>query len=104
MTTHSDIDTDILNLFEREFVESKSLSKPLSLEDKRVLANGEQNVKLVDGHYQVPVPWEVDWKNLPDSRFVAERRLCSLKSRFLKDASMVRQYTEIFSEYEKKVI
>ena len=51
INTHFGIDADILSLFEHEFVESKSLSNPHSLEDKQVLAYAEQNVKLVDGYY-----------------------------------------------------
>ena len=55
----------------------------MSIEDKRALAVMESSAKLVDGHYQLALPWREPAPKLPNNRIMAERRLQLLKKRFL---------------------
>ncbi len=57
----------------------------MSVEDKRALAAMESSAKLVNGRYQLALPWREQVPNLPNKRILAERRLASLKRRFLQD-------------------
>ena len=59
-----------------------------SVEDKRVLEVMERTLKMVDGHYQVALPWRYDQPYLPNNRVVAERRGLLLKKRLLRDEAM----------------
>ena len=51
----------------------------MSVEDKRALAVMESSAKLVDGHYQVALPWRESVPKLPNNRVLAERRLQLLR-------------------------
>ena len=64
----------------------------MSVEDKRALAVMESSAKLVDGHYQVALPWRESVPKLPNNRVLAERRLQLLKKRFLQDSELFEKY------------
>lgn len=65
----------------------------MSVEDKKVLDNWSQNVKLKDGHYELPIPFEDPSRpNLPNNRMIAERRLKSLGRRLSQDDALMRRY------------
>jgi hypothetical protein len=65
---------------EMEFRDLKSETvKAMSQEDKRALSQMEQSVDLVDGHYELSLPWKVFPPNLPNNRSVAEKTLAPLK-------------------------
>ena len=71
----------------------------MSVEDKRALAVMEQSVKLEDGHYQIALPWRQYPPFLPFNRFMAERRLQSLKNRFLLDGELLENYKATMEQY-----
>ena len=48
----------------------------------------ERTLKMVDGHYQVALPWRYDPPYLPNNRVVAERRGLLLKKRLLRDEAL----------------
>ena len=62
--------------FENSEVETRVSA---SVEDKRALEVMERTLKMVDGHYQVALPWRYDPPYLPNNRVVAERRGLLLK-------------------------
>ena len=75
-------------MFEMDFSEKtygQSLS--MSLEDKKALSIMEESLKVVDGHYQLDLPFR-DKPALPNNRKLAERRLHSLGVRFRKDPDL----------------
>ena len=74
----------------------------MSIEDKRALAVMESSAKLVDGHYQLALPWRERVPNLPDNRILAERRLKLLKKRFLQDAELFGRYKATIGDYISK--
>ncbi len=72
----SDIDHDIRRLYE---IETDNYSDELSWssEDKLVIGLWDDNVRMVNGHYELPVPWKPDVK-FPNNYVVAVSRLKSL--------------------------
>ena len=71
----------------------------MSVEDKRALAIMEQSVKLEDGHYQIALSWRQYPPFLPFNRFMAERRLQSLKNRLLLDGELLENYKATMEQY-----
>ena len=57
---------------------------------------------MVNGHYQVPVPWKLDWRQLPCNRHLAEKRLSFLRTRSAKNESPLQRYGNIIADYERK--
>ncbi|KAL9960110.1 hypothetical protein ACROYT_G033517 [Oculina patagonica] len=74
----------------------------MSVENKRALAVMESSAKLVDGRYQLALPWREQVPNLPNNRVLAERRLMSLKKRFLQDAKLFKKYKATIRDYVDK--
>ena len=63
-----------------------------SLEDKKVLQIMEETLKVVDGHFQVALPWRNNPPYLPNNKVVAERRGFLLKKLLLRDDDLLRKY------------
>ena len=74
----------------------------MSVEDKSALAVIEGTVKLVDGHYQLALPWREPAPKLPNNRVMAERRLQLLKKRFLRDLELFEKYKATIRDYKIK--
>ena len=74
----------------------------MSVEDKEALAIMEQSVKLKDGHYQIALPWKQYPRFLPCNRFMAERKLQTLKKRFLLDSKLLGNYKATIEQYLSK--
>ena len=74
----------------------------MSIEDKRALAVMEKSAKLVDGHFQVPLPWKEKLPYLPNNRILAERRLNMLKKRFQQDSELFEKYKATIGDYLNK--
>ena len=91
----------LLEIFARDYEDDESLSGLVShlLEDKRALFILHNTVKMVEDHYSVGLLWKEDDPQLPDSRGLAERRLSSLKRRFLNDPELFRKYSGKINEY-----
>ena len=82
--------------FESSEVETRVCA---SLEDKRALEIMEKTLKMVDGHFQVALPWRHDPPFLPNNRIVAERRGVLLKKRLLKDEALSEKYKTTMTDY-----
>ena len=82
--------------FESSEVETRVCA---SLEDKRALEIMERTLKMVDGHFQVSLPWRHDPPFLPNNRIVAERRGFLLKKRLLKDEALFEKYKTTMTDY-----
>ena len=73
----------------------------MSLEGKKALSIMGESLKVVDGHYQLDLPFH-DGTALPNNQSLAERRLHSLGMRFRKDADLDEKYKKgINSNLEK---
>ncbi|CAH8290098.1 unnamed protein product [Schistosoma intercalatum] len=94
---------DILKLFEHEFSENKYSDKvTMPLCDKTIMEITDKQTVLLDGHYQVPIPWKVDWHSLPRNNSEIEKRLIYLRKTLLKDEQLRKQYTIILATHESK--
>lgn len=88
------------NLWKTDFADSVvSSSASLSIEDKKALEKMEQSLKMVDGHYQVALPWRNDPPYLPNNRSMVERRAELLKKRLLKDQDLFSKYNATMNKY-----
>lgn len=74
----------------------------LSVEDRRALTMMEKSATLVDGHYQIALPWRHGKSCMPNNRSLAESRLRLLKRRFTKDSELFQKYKETISGYIEK--
>ena len=89
-------------------IEYLDVIKTLSAEDRRTYALMKDSVKLVDGHYELPLPWRHDHQCLPNNRVMAEKRLKGLKKRLLNNKEMHQKYNEqmavmIEKEYAEEI-
>ena len=82
--------------FESSEVETRVCA---SLEDKKALEIMERTLKMVDGHFQVSLPWRHDPPFLPNNRIVAERRGFTVKKRLLKDEALFEKYKTTMTDY-----
>ena len=81
----------------RDSVVSSSTSP--SIEDKKALEKMERSLKMIDGHYQVALPWRTDPPYLPSNRSMVERRAALLRKRLLRDQDLVSKYNTTMNEY-----
>ncbi|XP_048587702.1 uncharacterized protein LOC125570270 [Nematostella vectensis] len=89
----------IRRMYDADFAESPSSGKSMSVEDKRALAIMESSACLVDGHYQLSLPWKYQPPCLPDNRVVAEKRLSYLKHRLERNPVLHQKYSKTVEEY-----
>jgi len=68
------------------------------IEDRRALAIMESTVQMVDGHYQLSLPWKYENLSLPNNRAKAVKRLDLLKRHLEKDVDLKRKYKETVEE------
>ena len=54
---------------------------------------------MVDGHFQVALPWRCDPPYLPNNKAVAERRGLLLKKRLQRDDTLFERSTAAMAEY-----
>ena len=73
-----------------------------SVEDRKARCTMEDSARLVDGHYEIGLPWRRQTSDLPDNRALAEKRLGSLKKRLQRDDGLCQQYKETIDGYIQK--
>ncbi|KAJ8047035.1 hypothetical protein HOLleu_05917 [Holothuria leucospilota] len=78
-------------LLENEGLEGHSWSD----EDKSVMELWNQECRLIDGHYELPIPWKDRNDPLPNNYVVAKSRLDSLMKRLKKQDLVDRYQIEI---------
>ena len=64
------------------------------MEDKRAVDIWERSVTVVDGHYEMDIPFKPEHSYLPDNQSVAGKRLQSLTKRFLRDPDLHARYKD----------
>ena len=68
--------------------ESPETEVGTSKEDRLALISMNQSKRLVDGYYQLALPWKPGAPILDNNRTIAESRLNNLKKRFGKNADL----------------
>ena len=63
------LSVQIERMYNAEFTETTASSKEMmSIEDRRALAIMESTVQMIDGHYQLSLPWKYENPCLPNNR------------------------------------
>ena len=95
--------SQLKRMYDAEFSECLASSKlAMSGEDRRALTILENSARLVDGHYQLALPWRYRPPSLKDNRCVALHRLHFLQKRFQKDPSLREKYCKTLNDYIAK--
>ena len=81
----------------RDSVVSSSTSP--SIEDKKALEKMARSLKMLDGHYQVALPWCTDPLYLPNNRSMVDCSAALLRKRLLRDQDLFSKYNTIMNEY-----
>ena len=82
-----------------EFNDVTYETKPsMSQNDKKTLGIMEQTAKLVNGHYEIELPWKNNPPHLSNNRLEAEQRLRSLKRRLQHDPSLLEKYRKFMAD------
>ena len=88
-------------MYNQEFNESKVAFmerigktdiEKISFEDREFLKMMDKNSRKVGKYYELPSPLRNLATNLPNNRYLAEKRLLSLKKRFLKHPGFFLDY------------
>jgi len=61
-------------------IETLNAIQSLSEEDRWVYQLMKESVRMVDGHYELPLPWRHDYEKLPENKMMAVKRLTCLKN------------------------
>ena len=87
------LDAQVEQFWKIETSEALANSLPqFSVDDKRAVDIWERSVEVVEGHYQLDIPFKSKLPNLPDNRIVAGKRLQSLAHQFRKDPELHAKY------------
>ena len=75
-----------------------------SVDDKKVIQEWNENIKLKNGHYELTIPFKARSTSLdlPDNRVMAEKRLYSLGRRLSKDPVLMSKYTDGINDLLQK--
>ena len=88
-------------LYNTEFRDSLvDVQQSLPVEDRRAKQIMEESVVLVDGHYQIKLPFRHSSPCLPDSLPVAKKRLYLLKRKLERDPEFHKQYSSVMNNYQ----
>nr|XP_039254086.1 uncharacterized protein LOC120331115 [Styela clava] len=87
-------------LWESDFKDASLSPIPsMSKEDKYALQLMEDSVEIVDGHYQLPLPWKPGCPDLPDNRSVAMKRLKYIERKLKSDPVLKKKYCDTMEKY-----
>ncbi|XP_030844157.1 uncharacterized protein LOC100890944 [Strongylocentrotus purpuratus] len=87
--------SSVLRIMEADFSDLRDNSEPSSHNDVRFMNIMKNNVRLTeDGHYETPLPFKEKEPDLPNNRYMADKRLQHLKRKFERDSNYHRRYTE----------
>ena len=78
---------------------SCGLEKYNSREDRLAHQVMKDSVRVVNGHFQLPLLWRRKDVRLPSNRSMVERRLKSLKNRLSKNEELRSRYAEVMQSY-----
>ena len=89
----------VLDILQTDFHKSVVLSsEKVSQEDKRFLAIMQEDITIVDGHDQMPLPFKVNHPHLHSNHNLALQRLSQLNQRLKRSQIFKEHYTTFISE------
>ncbi|VDP93675.1 unnamed protein product, partial [Echinostoma caproni] len=82
--------SQIAKLFEIEFDENnQGVDLANSQVDKLALESVRSSATVVENHYQLRLPWNRNWREIPFNRYLAEKRLNHLRVRLERDPNLL---------------
>ena len=82
----------LIQQYNHDFPEKYDEKKQMSVEDCKFMQIMDSSAKVVNGHYELPLPFRKDNITMPDNRHLAEQRLSSLKRKFQKNSEFHKEY------------
>ena len=90
-------------------VKYESSEIAMSQNDKKALDIMENTTKMVNGHYEIGLPWKNNPPHLENNKLQAEQRLRSLRKRLQRDPQLLNKYKTFMNDllckdYARKVV
>ena len=87
-------------MYDEEFVEADANAEEgMSVEDRKAQELMDQSATLVNGHYQLKLPFRQEKPDLPESLSTATSRLCWLERKMRKDPVFHQKYSSVMGKY-----
>ena len=94
---------EILRMMELDFSERMPATVPdekgYSVEDKQFIEKVNNDIRLYNGHYEVPLPFRDDNMKLPDNRIQALAKAYWQRKKILRNTSYRNDYTTLWIIY-----
>ena len=101
-----DVKDMLVRLYNKEFTESGSpkgkSENGMSVEDMKFTKITEDGAKMVNKHYQIPLPFRNPNIQLPNNRYQTWQRLLHLQERFNKNKEFEKDYVRVMKEIISK--
>lgn len=99
----ANLQRQVERMFQMDFNETNVKSAmEMSLEDRKALSIMENSETMVEGHYQIALPWRHSAPMLPNNTQMAEKRLISLQWRLKRNPSLRDKYRRVIEDYVEK--
>lgn len=101
----NDVSVDQLleNLYNQDFHDLSTNKKGLSEEDRQWIKKTEKScVRLDEGHYEIALPFRKETPDLVNNKKTAQKRIESLKTKFVRDPTYFAKYSEFVEDLFKK--
>jgi len=99
-TERENLNTQLERMYNEEFGDiNTALEEGMSVEDHKAKEIMDQSATLVNGHYQIKLPFRQEFPSLPDSLPTAEKRLTWLKRR-MRDPVFHAKYSSVVEKYQ----
>ena len=90
------------SLFETDAESTLSPARAMSVNDRKALAVWDASVHVVNGHYELDIPFKQTPPTLPDNKKMAERRLGYLRRKMENNPEFGEKYKAGMQEYIKE--
>ncbi|CAH8638238.1 unnamed protein product [Schistosoma rodhaini] len=101
LSSKEELEARLDQLYKMDFEEDPNHRVPMSVEDRKALDTMSKSIQLVNGHYQIALPWRHQ-QSLPNNRKLAMSRLISLRNRFIRDQRLHKEYINVMAQYVEK--
>ena len=102
MSQHENLEEKLERFWKIESAGGVDEEKAMSLNDKKVISLWQNNIRVVDGHFELPIPFKRDMPLLKNNKDQAERRLQSLQRKLQKDKRLEEKYKDGMSNLLEK--
>ena len=104
------IENMLQRLYDMDKVESSHLIKivqefnldEISQDDLKFMMHVKDEVKKIDGHYVIPLPFRDANVTLPNNKWMAKKRADSLKRKFMRDDNFHNDYKDFINDMLSK--